>query len=201
MTTRAHIINLALVDIGQTPMLSEDGPPGDGYVLQYDNHIGALVSSYPWTFQTGLVKLARLTAPPEVHWQFMYDLPSDMAGAPRAAYPRSDLREPTTDWELRDGRLYANQPEIWLRYPLRPDPTRWPPYFTGLAVLVMKAQFALSVREDTVLWRNLTEIAFGDPRLNGEGGKFAEAKTIDASGKPSERIPIGNNPLVSVRFT
>lgn len=201
MTTRAHIINLALVDIGQTPMLSASGAPGDAYVLQYENHIGDLVSRYPWSFQKGLVQLARLTAPPEVHWLYRFDLPSDLAGAPRAVYDRPDLRKPTTDWELRDGRLYGNQPELWMLYGRRPDPILWPPYFTSLAVLVMKAQFALSVREDTALWRSLHELAFGPAQMNGEGGKFGEAKSIDASGKPSEGVTIGNNPLISVRVS
>lgn len=199
MTTRADIINRALADIGQTPMGSESVAPGDSYVLQYETHIGSLVSRYPWTFQRGFVKLARLTAPPEVHWLYVFDLPSDLAGAPRAVYNRSDSRQPIQDWELRDGRLYSNQPDLWMLYPRRPDPTLWPPYFLELAVLVMKAQFALSVREDTALWRTLHELAVGPSQMNGEGGKFGEAKAIDASGKPSDVIQVGSNPLTAVR--
>jgi hypothetical protein len=75
MTTRVDIINRALIDIGQTPVQDDTNPPGDSYALQYETHIGALVSSYPWTFQTRLAKLARLVAPPEVHWAYEFDLP------------------------------------------------------------------------------------------------------------------------------
>jgi hypothetical protein len=198
MTTRLDIINRALIEIGQTPVV-EDVPPGDSRVLEYETHIGALVSSYPWTFQTRLVQLARLTASPEAQRQYAYDLPSDMLGTPRAVYPSSVGRQPTSDFEIRGRQLYTDHPEIWLRYTQTLQPARWPGYFLGLAVLVMKAQFALSVREDTVLWRQLYELAFGPPQMQGEGGKIAEAKAIDASGKPSDVIAIGSNPLIAVR--
>jgi hypothetical protein len=201
MTTPTDMINLALIDIGATPVQSTDTPPGDVYLRQYEIHVGALVSSYPWTFQTELVSLARLTAPPELHWQYMYELPADMEGAPRAVYNRPDLRQPTHDWERRGNRLYSNQPELWLRYTLPPAPQRWPAHFTALAILVLKAQFALSVREDTALWKTLTAMAFGSSEPMGEGGKLGEAKMIDAGGKPSDVIPIGSNPLTAVRFT
>ena len=198
MTTRIDIINRALIEIGQTPV-AEDVPPGDSRVLEYETHIGSLVSSYPWTFQTRLVQLARLTASPDAQRRYAYDLPSDMLGSPRAAFPNSIIRQPTTDYEIRGRKLFTDHPEIWLRYTEALQPARWPGYFLALAVLVMKAQFALSVREDTVLWRTLTEMAFGTPQMMGEGGKIAEAKNIDASGKPSDIIAIGNNPLISVR--
>jgi hypothetical protein len=124
-----------------------------------------------------------------------------MNGAPRAAYPSGTCRQPTTDYEIRGKQLFTNHPEIWLRFTTTINPALWPLYFTGLAVLVMKAQFALSVREDTSLWRQLRELAFGPPQMMGEGGQFAEAKNIDASGKPSDVIPIGANPLTSVRLS
>lgn len=200
MTTRIDIINRALIEIGAAPAV-EEVPPGDAYALQYETHIGALVSSYPWSFQTRLTRLARLLAPPELHRQYEFDLPSDMLGTPRAVYPRSDCRRPTTDFEIRGKKLYTDHPEIWLRYTMSLNPVLWPGYFTGLAVLVLKAQFALSVREDSALWRALTEMAFGAPQLMGEGGKFGEAKAIDASSQPSGVVAIGGNPLVSVRFS
>jgi hypothetical protein len=198
MTTRIDIINRALIEIGQSPV-AEDVPPGPSRVLEYETHIGALISSYPWSFQTRLVQLARLTAPPDAQRQYAYDLPSDMPGAPRAAYPNALTRQPTTDYEIRGRQLFTDHQEIWLRYTQTPEPARWPGYFLALAVLVMKAQFALSIREDTVLWRELHQLAFGPPQMQGEGGKFGEAKTIDAGGKPSEVIQIGSNPLIAVR--
>lgn len=200
MTTRADIINLALIELGATPMQSEDVPPGVSYRRQYELHVGALVSSYPWSFQTRLAKLARLTAPAEVHWTFMFELPPNMAGAPRAVYPKADRRRPTTDYEIRGGRLYTDYPDIWLRYTHGLEPARWPAYFVALAVLVLKAQFALSVREDSALWRTLTQEAFGPPNMMGEGGKVGEARAIDSSGQPSGVIAVGGNPLVDVRF-
>lgn len=200
MTMRIDIINRALIDIGQSPAI-EDVPPGDIYVLQYETHIGALVSAYPWTFQTNLKQLARLAAAPDAQRKYAYDLPSDMSGTPRAVYPSSICRTPTQDFEIRKQQLFTDWPEIWLRYTFAPDPARWPGYFTALAVLVMKSVFALSVREDAVLARTFHEQAFGPPQMQGEGGKVAEAKAIDAGGKASDVIAIGSNPLTAVRNT
>jgi hypothetical protein len=201
MTTRIDIINLALIDIGAQAVMSEDGPPGDSYARQFDLHVGALASSYPWSFQTRLAQLSRLTAPPEAHWAYMYELPSDMAGSPRAVYPTPERRRPTTDYEIRGNRLFTDHPDIWLRYTHGLEPARWPGYFTALAALVMKAQFALSVREDSALWKALTLEAFGAPAQMGEGGKVGEARAIDSGGQPSGVIAIGSNPLVAVRLT
>jgi hypothetical protein len=159
------------------------------------------VSCYPWTFQTRLAPLSRLSAAPEAHWAYVFELPSDMLGAPRAASPSKDDRTPTTAYEIRGKQLFTDHPEIWLRFTRPPDPARWPGYFLALAVLVMKAQFALSVREDTGLWRTLNQEIYGMPSALGEGGRLGEAKTIDASGKPSDVLAIGVNPLVAVRFS
>lgn len=201
MTTDIDIINLALIDLGANAVLSLATPPGDAYAKQYQNHIGALVASYPWTFQTGFAQLSRLTAAPEAHWAYAFALPPDLAGAPRAVYPDKAVRTPTPDYEIRGAELLTNFPEIWLRYPRTLDPARWPGYFLALAVLVMKAQFALSVREDTALWRALKEEAFGSPAMMGEGGKAGEARIIDSSGNPSAVIAIGQNPLTAVRLS
>ena len=201
MTTRIDIINRALIDIGNGPVQSEDVPPGDSYALQYETHVGAVVSSYPWSFQTRLTKLARLVAAPEAHWVYEYDLPSDMIGAPRAVYPNAERRRPTSDFEIRGRKLFTDHPDIWLRYTMAMNPALWPAYFTALAVLVLKAQFALSVREDSALWLRLTEHAFGPAQMMGEGGKVGEARAIDSGGQPSGVIAIGENPLVSVRFS
>lgn len=201
MTTRIHIINLAVVDIGQTPVANIVDPPGDTYALQFDHHIGALVSSYPWTFQTTLQQLSRLSAVPETHWLYAFQLPAEMEGALRAVYPDSQCLQPTQAFEIRGRTLYSNWPELWARFTNPLDPTNWPPYFVALAVLVLKAQFALSIREDRTLARDFTEQIYGPPSMMGEGGMLATAKAIDASGKPSDVLRIGSNPLTAVRFT
>jgi hypothetical protein len=199
MTLRIDIINQALLELGDQPV-TEDAPPGDGYVLQFDTHIGALISRYPWTFQSRLRQLGRLTAAPEAHWKYAFALPSDRLGPPRAVYPEKDECRPISDYELLEDRLLCDEPELWARYPFVITPSVWPAHFKSLAILVMKAQFALTVREDASLHFRLSQVAFGPPEYEGQGGLFGECKAIDAGSRPSRVVQIGSNPLTAVRL-
>lgn len=200
MTTRIDLINRALVEIGQSPVV-EGVPPVDTCVMTYETHIGALVSSYPWTFQTKLAPLGRLTQAPVAHWRYAYQLPADMAGTPRAIFAHKDDREPIVDFEIIGDRLVTDRDAIWCRYTFRPEPGRWPGHFILLAVTALKAQFALTIREDTTLHNTLNQIAFGTPSQGGQGGLWASSAHIDNSGQPSRVVRIGSNPLTRGRVT
>jgi len=200
VTTRIDLINRALTEIGSLTV-TEDVSPGPDYVEIYETHVGGLVSSHPWTFQTKLAQLSRLSATPDAHWQYQFALPSDMLGTPRAVYASKDARAPTHLWDLRDHVLLSDHDEVWLRYTHAMDPARWPGYFIRLVVTVLKAEFQESVREDTAAAERLRRVAFGPPSTYGEGGMIAEAKKIDAQAHPAPKVHVGANPLIAVRRT
>lgn len=201
MTVRIDIINRALLGIGSQPLQSEDVPGADAKIMAYETHVGALVSVYPWSFQTRLKQLGQLSTPPADMWTYAYQLPSDMRGSPRAVY-RSMQRfdGPIQAYELRERQLHTNEPQIWLRYTFDLTPSLWPDYFIACAVIRLAAEYALSVREDSVLRAKLLADLYGSPEMHGEVGMLAAAKNADSQGQPSRLIPAGINPLLAVRF-
>lgn len=201
MPTRIAIIDEARVTIGAQALMSEDAKGADSCINQYETHVGALVSNYPWSFQTRLRQLGQLTTPPPALWTYGYQLPSDMTGAPNAVYDSPILRQPLTDWERLEDKIYTNATTLWLRYTFILTPNLWPPYFKQLAVMTLAAEFALTIREEPALRGLLRRDVFGPPEQNGEGGMLASARARDARGQPSRSLPVGSNPLVAVRFT
>ncbi len=199
MTTRLELIKSAQVRVGDEPITSETDAGADTYSAIYDSVRDDILSRYPWSFATVTRRLTRLAAVPEAHYKHYYQLPSDMLGAPRAAYDSATLRNPFVGYGLTENRLETDAEEVWLKYTIRPEPTLWPGYFVELVRVAMMSEIAMSVREDGVLYSRLREVAFGGERLMGQGGLFAQAKDIDSQSKPSAIIAEGTNPLVDVR--
>ncbi len=217
MTIRIDMINQALIAIGAVPLQSETAPNGPRYVAIYKDAISALCAEYPWTFQTGFVQLAQLSAKPvQNQWLYAYALPSDMDGTPRALYdsialnnwysgpPWSDfdaLIPPVTEFEIYSGVLYANYTQLWCRYTKKPNEAIWPPWFRNLGKTLLMSEYAVPAREDAALRQALRLEVYGPPEHQGEGGLIAKCKSIDSQGRPSRVIQIGVNPLVAVRWT
>jgi hypothetical protein len=205
MPARIDIINAALAEIGAKPLANEDAATGAIKVVQYDRLVTALMA-YPWTFQSTIKKLVRLTAKPTARWLYAYQLPlSDMLGAPRAIYnsfPASDgLPAPFLGWDRFADQIWSDEIELWMRYTTKPDPNLWPGYFNQVVVEGLKSEFALSVREDLNLYKTLRDQVYGNRGMPGDTGILGQAKSVDASSVPSRSIPMVDNPLVSVRLT
>lgn len=205
MALRIDIINNALVRLGAAPIQSETLTGTDAYVMIYDTVIGALVSRYPWSFQTKFAQLGRLLTPPLSQWQYGYQLPADLLGTPRAVYASVPTgggwpELPVTAFEIMGDTLFTNETQIWLRYTFALSPARWPGYFTELAVMALAAEYAISVREDAALRNSIRTDVYGSSREQGEGGMLAEAKAIDASSQPSRTLSVVN-PLTAGRYT
>lgn len=200
MPTRLEIVQRAQARIGDEPLRAETDAGADTHLAIYDSVRDDLLTRFPWTWATITRRLTRLVTAPGAHWSYFYQLPSDMLGAPRAVYDRSDARIPFTGYELTENRLATNAEEIWLRYAKRADPGLWPGYFVELLTIAVMAELAMSVREDRVMQAHLLERAFGPAHLNGEGGLFAHAAAIDTQARPSPIVAEGSNPLIDARF-
>lgn len=212
MTTRIDIIDQARAAIGERPLVTEDASGADVALAQFNTHIGALATLYPWSFQVRLLQLAQLTASPLPQWRYCYQLPADLIGVPVGVHsPRSTAGfAPASwassqealelEWERLGDKIYSSQPQLWMRYTYTLTPAQWPAYFTQLAVLTLQAWFALSVREEQPLFDRLIRLVYGPPEMGGMGGMVASAMSIDASSQPSRSVPAVSNPLIDVRM-
>jgi hypothetical protein len=199
-TTRIDSINAALLRIGSEPLQSEVAAGAQIHLAVWDTQVASLLAVYPWSFQTVVRKLARLAAAPQRYWAFQFELPPDMAGVPRALYASADSRVPCTDWEIVDGTLQTNQPEVWLKHDRKPDPATWPGWFCEIVVVAVMAELSLSIREDPVLRERLRGDLYGPAQMMGLGGMVGQARALDSSGKPSPVLGMGRNPLAEARF-
>jgi len=198
--TRIDLIDAALMRMGAEPLQSEAAPGAELHIAIFLSITGFCLSANPWSWNTVTRRLSRLSAPPERHWPYQYTLPPDMLGTPRAVYADAS-GIPTTRFELNNGVLEAEAPDIWLKHDKRSEPDVWPGYFTELIQVALMAEFALSVREDRGLRDLLTEQAFGTPREMRQGGLMGVAMGIDAQSKPSKVLRVSeNNPLLTARF-
>ena len=214
------VINQALIRLGAQSLQSRTAPNGPTYCDIYQPVIEALCAEYPWTFTTGFQQLARRAIPTANRWLYAYVLPADMSGTPLAVFdsiqqnaiwpaPGGSCSDfdlapadaPVTDFEIMEGSLYANYTQLWMRYIKKPNPAVWPAYFRELVVKLLMAEYAIPVREDMMLRNQLLEEVYGAPDRQGEAGMIAKCKAIDSKGRPSRKIAIGANPLVTVRWT
>lgn len=200
MTTRLDLIKSAQVRIGDRPLASEVAPGADVYLAIYDRVRDDLQSRYSWSWNTVTRRLTRLSAVPDVHWAYFYQLPSDMIGAPRAVYSNAEYRIPFHGYEITENRLATAAEEIYVRFSKRAEISIWPGYFIELFETVLRSEFAMSVREDSTLYARLREVAFGSEALMGQGGLFHQATSMDLQSQPSRVIAEGYNPLIAARY-
>lgn len=210
MSTRLEIIDEALVSIGCLPLQSETAPGADDCIREYETIKDAILSAYPWTFSTPTRRLSRLSIVPEIAWSWAYAKPVEMIGAPRAAYDQAECRRAFFDWELtviitsageRVPVLATNAENVWLTFTSSIDPQWWPGYVRQIIVILCKAQYALSLREDKVLHDSLNRDVYGSPTTPGEMGLLGRAQQLDGSSKPSAVLTQvhGANPLIMAR--
>lgn len=206
MTTRISTIDAALVSVGAAPLMTESARGAANRIREFETLRSGLLS-HPYFFSTRSRQLARLSGTAQIHWDYRYALPADMLGGPRAAYDQPDQKVPFFEYDLvaaqaagQQAELVTNASEIWLKYTIDVMPQFWPGYFYQAFVVALGAQYALSVREDTALHRELKGYAYGTPGENGMGGLIGKAMSLDAQSKPAPSLAFGSNPLVDVRF-
>jgi hypothetical protein len=198
--SRIELIDTALVQIGSEPLQSESAAGAETHILTFESLTGYCLSVNPWHWNTVTRKLVRLADPPPRYWPYQFERPADMLGAPRAYYNSAASREPFTEVELNDGTIQTTAEQLWLKMDRRSPPDTWPAYFVTLIETGLQARFARSIREDNTLASTLEQLAFGNPSENRRGGLMGQALDIDAQAKPSPRIGMGRNPLISARW-
>lgn len=200
MVTRIELIDRALLQIGAEPLKSEAAPGADTHLAIWNSVVEEILTAHTWSCSTFIRELNRRQAPPEVHWRYSFETPSDMFGSPKAVYDRSDCRVPFTGYELfGDRELRTNAERIWIKFTKLVSPNFWPGYLRAVIELRLMAAFALSIREDKALRDQLWLDCYGTPSQMGRGGKMAAAIDLDDMAKPSPVLGEGENVLLDVR--
>jgi hypothetical protein len=199
-TAAVELVNQALALLGERGITSfDDGTAMAGSAAQlYPDTVAALLDSYPWRFGQTKARLARLADPPLAGWSYAHALPADLIRL-RALYasPDVDMR-PCALYDVAEGRVLSNQPELWADYLRAQDPATWSPAFRNLARYALAADLAVAVTGSTSQADFMRRIAFGTPQEAGNGGLMQTARRQDAQQAPPRVL--ADDPLLAARF-
>lgn len=115
MASSVEICNLALVHLGQEPILTLDDTSKEARLCRrlYDPTLEALLRSYPWSFAIRRVLLAQEVEPPVFGFSYQYTLPSDCMRI-------VSLSVPDGMYSIEQNKVLTDEPEVELRYVYKP---------------------------------------------------------------------------------
>lgn len=198
-TSAVTLCNVALKLLGADSLTSFDEGTdlAESCSTIYPSTVRALQASHPWRFTLRKLQLSRLAEPPLNEWRHAHTLPPDMLLLRQLFASGAVMQAPVADYELFDGRVYSNQPDLWADYQVERDPATWPPYFTTLAEYALAAALALAVTESTDRAEYFRRLAFGAPQEAGTGGLAREARRLDSAQQPPQALH--DFPLIAAR--
>ena len=177
----------ALLRVGATTITSFDEGTAESEVAAnlYPPLRDAVLSSYPWSFATGQVALARLAQQPLADFAYAYQLPADFLRVLSAGASGSGQG---LTFRITESRLLCDADQVVLTYIFRPDETAFPPYYDQMLIARLTAEFCIPITESTERAQFLFRLAEDE---------FRRAKLIDAQ----QHTPpaISDFPLVEVR--
>lgn len=145
----------------------------------------SLLSSYPWSFATAQVSLAKLSDDPAADYRSAFVLPNDYL---RAISAGSGGKGRGMAYRIARGRLHSNAEEVMLTYIFRPEEEAFPAYFDMALITRLAAEFCIPVTESTSRSEALMRLA--DLELK-------KARQVDAQQDTPNRFE--NFTLIDVR--
>ena len=198
--TKVSLCNSALTLLGQSAIASftDDSDAARTCAQLYDNLKWSLLAQFDGSFSKKKVALSRLVSAPLTRWRYQYTMPTDRVSDVYAAFPSDAVGvNPTTDFDVQNGKLLTNFSSMWLDYHYNVLESTLPPYFSQLLIYVLAANFAMPITEQASLAEHWHGVAYGMPSENLRGGYFRVAKSIDSSGRPPQIVDSGI--LIEVR--
>lgn len=197
------ICQMALDEIAGPTINDIDNPTNDVEATcarLYPLVRGTLLSRHDWNFANPVRQLAvNADETPLGGYTRAFKLPSDLIAGPFAVYADGNLSRPVSDYMNANDHIHADHDIVHVKYRAVPPVTSWPVYFVDLVVMALAARLAKPVADNTALGAEKTQIAFGPPSLDGNGGMFADAKRIDGISEPTKSIFRNGNPLSRTR--
>lgn len=168
----------ALLKLGAGSIASFDEGTAEAEIAAnlYGHIRDAMLSAHPWSFATGQMTLARLSAEPVADYAYAYQLPADFL---RALSVGVGERGRGCDYRIAERRLHTNTSEAVLTYIFRPDEAEFPPFFDQVLIGRLSAEFCIPLTESTSRSEVLHKLAEAE---------FRRAKTIDAQQDTPGRI-------------
>ncbi len=168
--SKVELAARALIRIGAHPINSfeDDTVEAEIASILYSNTRDSLLSSYPWSFATTQISLAKLNDAPLADYQHAFELPNDFL---RALSVGQNDRGRGVNFRIHKNSVHANVDHIILTYIFRPHDGELPPYFEQALIARLSAEFCIPLTENTSRSEMLHKLA---------SQEFINAKRIDA---------------------
>lgn len=173
MASKTDICNLALVRLGEPPVLSLDDTSKRANALKsyYDLALDILLQDHPWNFATRRATLARLTAAPDFGYSYAYQLPSGCLRVLGMVGDGYNI-DPSLNYKLEGQQLLTDESAVKIKYILRVTETG-----------MYGARFCSALASRLAL--ELSYHLVKSPALQGQmlklfGAELSAAKAIDA---------------------
>ena len=199
--TKLSICSDALIMLGANPLSSFTVGTDDAQVADrlYDDVRDTLLMQYPYSWSIKKVKLAQLVQTPINEWKYIYQLPGNLLGNPKAVFNVYAVgARPQRDFEIYGDGLNTNYENVWIDYQYRPEPFEFPPYFVRLLKTALAAEFAEPVTDQITKADYFHQRAYGAPSENMRGGLVRVAINIDGADRPAQQIQ--EFPISDIRF-
>lgn len=199
--TKLSICSDALIMLGANPLSSFTVGTDDAQVADrlYDDVRDTLLMQYAYSWSIKKVKLAQLVQTPINEWKYIYALPGNLLGNPKAVFNVGAVgATPQRDFEIYGDGLNTNYENVWIDYQYRPEPFEFPPYFVRLLKTALAAEFAEPVTDQITKADYFHSRAYGSPAENMRGGLVRVAINIDGADRPAQTIQ--EFPISDVRF-
>ena len=135
MASKVEIMNVALLQLGDEIIMSEDEDTKAARVMRifWDQAVLEVLSDHTWGFARRRATLATLSTPPVFQWTYAFQLPSDYVRMVCMGEPEDELL-----WEIEGNTLLTNETIAQILY-ITKDVTvgQFPPKFcTSLSLLL-----------------------------------------------------------------
>ncbi|MGB2046047.1 MAG: hypothetical protein ACPHUD_09975 [Porticoccaceae bacterium] len=199
--TKLSICSEALIMLGATPLSSFTVGTDEAQVADrlYDDVRDTLLMQYPYSWSIKKVKLAQLVQTPINEWKYIYQLPGNLLGNPKAVFNVGAVgATPQRDFEIYGDGLNTNYENVWVDYQYRPEPFEFPPYFVRLLKTALAAEFAEPITDQITKADYFHNRAYGSPAENMRGGLVRVSINIDGADRPAQQIQ--EFPITDIRF-
>jgi hypothetical protein len=199
--TKLSICSDALIMLGANPLTSFTVGTDDAQVADrlYDDVRDTLLMQYAYSWSIKKVKLAQLVQTPVNEWKYIYQLPGNLLGNPKAVFNVDAVgAQPRRDFEIYGDGLNTNYEQVWIDYQYRPEPFEFPPYFVRLLKTALAAEFAEPITDQITKADYFHNRAYGAPAENMRGGLVRVSINIDGADRPAQTIQ--EFPISDVRF-
>lgn len=199
---KVHVVNRALVKLGQAPTFSLDAENSlAGKIdLVWPGCVAICFSLHDWTFCRKTFRLTKLDGAPDTGFAKRFQLPGGRIGESLKvlADPRRDAA--LRDYTIEAQELHADVDAVWVRCKVEVDPVAWDVGFRAAFVVALAGMLAVPMQSDQDLAESYMKEAFGTPSQGGTGGLFGRLISQNLAADPPDSSSRWSDPLTDARY-